>query len=61
MKLLNDDRLPFFVRTVGEFLEGVSKPVGGDEEAVFGLGDRRRRARPPVPGTGPTAASFVLR
>jgi hypothetical protein len=40
MKLLNHDKLPRPVRAVGEFLEGASKPVGGDEEAVFGLEDQ---------------------
>lgn len=42
MKLLTHRALPVPIRAVGEFLEGVSKPVGGDDDAVFGLEDRRR-------------------
>jgi hypothetical protein len=44
MKLLTHRALPVPVRAVGEFLEGVSKPVGGDDDAVFGLEDHRREA-----------------
>jgi hypothetical protein len=42
MKLLTHRALPVPVRAVGEFLEGVSKPVGGDDDAVFGLEDHQR-------------------
>src|SRR3978361_894293 len=42
MKLLTHRALPGPVRAVGEFLEGASKPVGGDAEAVFGLVDQQR-------------------
>jgi hypothetical protein len=30
------------IRFVGEFIEGVAKPVGGDDDAVFDLDDEAK-------------------
>jgi hypothetical protein len=42
LKLLTHYALPAAVRFVGEVMEGASKPVGGDDEAVFHLHDERK-------------------
>lgn len=34
--------LPVVVQIVGEVMEGASKPVGGDDEAVFHLDDESK-------------------
>jgi hypothetical protein len=43
IKPLTHSALPVAVRLVGEFLEGASKPIGGDDDAVFELEDDLRR------------------
>jgi hypothetical protein len=42
LKLLTHHALPVVVRFVGEVMEGASKPVGGDDEAVFHLDDESK-------------------
>jgi hypothetical protein len=42
LKLLTHHALPVAVRFIGEMMEGVSKPVGGDNDAVFQLDDQRK-------------------
>jgi hypothetical protein len=42
LKLLTHRTLPVAVRFVGEMREGVTKPLGGDDDAVFQLDDQRK-------------------
>jgi hypothetical protein len=42
LKLLTHRGLPLAVQFVGEVLEGASKPIGGDDEAVFHLDDEQK-------------------
>jgi hypothetical protein len=39
LKMLTNHGLPVAVRFVGEFFEGVAKPIGGDTDAVIELDD----------------------
>jgi hypothetical protein len=42
LKLLTHHALPVAVRLVGQVMEGVAKPVGGDAEAVFQFEDQQQ-------------------
>ena len=48
LKLLTHHALPVAVRFVGEVMEGASRPVGGDDEAVFHLDDEAKTEKEAV-------------
>lgn len=52
LKMLDLPKMPSLPRVVGQVLEGVAKPVGGDSEGTVRLVSPRGASAPPVSSDG---------